>query len=245
MVSAPAARTGDLEATAHDDGFGRAPVGLVFRYVFQERLRRVFPAGARLLDLGCGTGEDAVRLALCGFTVSAIDVSPGVIEGARAEAARRGITEERLRFEVLAAEEIGRIGRTFDGVYAGFGALSGADLGEVGRGLGEALSPGARVVVSLTGPCPLPALVRRALTGQGESLRRGVALGEARGQLGRAIRWSGAFALGVLIPGVEQEAWVRSNPQAFGFLAALEGVVRRWPGLRSLGQHVVLEGVRL
>jgi hypothetical protein len=31
---------------------------------------------------------------------------------------------------------------------------------------------------------------------------------------------------------------------AFGLLAALEGVVRTWPVLRGLGDHLVLEGVR-
>jgi hypothetical protein len=34
------------------------------------------------------------------------------------------------------------------------------------------------------------------------------------------------------------------HPQAFGLLAALERAVRRWPGLRQLGDLSVLEGRR-
>jgi hypothetical protein len=37
---------------------------------------------------------------------------------------------------------------------------------------------------------------------------------------------------------------VRGHPQAFGALAALEGLVRRWPMLRGLGRYAAIEGVR-
>jgi hypothetical protein len=56
--------------------------------------------------------------------------------------------------------------------------------------------------------------------------------------------WRRGFALGVLLPGRRQWAWTLEHPQAFGGLAALEKLVRAWPGLRSLGEITVLEGVR-
>lgn len=40
-----------------------------------------------VLDLGCGTGGHAVRLAQRGYTVTGIDRSPGMLEAARAKAA--------------------------------------------------------------------------------------------------------------------------------------------------------------
>jgi hypothetical protein len=48
----------------------------------------------------------------------------------------------------------------------------------------------------------------------------------------------------VLVPGPPQEAWIARHALAFGALAAIEGVVRAWPGLRNLGDHVVVEGSR-
>jgi ubiquinone/menaquinone biosynthesis C-methylase UbiE len=41
---------------------------------------RFFTEGMRLLDLGCGTGDDAIHFAQRGLFVSAVDVSPVMIE---------------------------------------------------------------------------------------------------------------------------------------------------------------------
>jgi SAM-dependent methyltransferase len=247
----------DAEAPGYDQGFGRNPVGLLFRYVFQERLRARLRKGARVLDLGCGTGDDALFLAAQGVFVLAIDVAPGMLDRARAKAAERGLGDDRVRFELRAAEDVAGAGEGFDGAYSGFGALNCADLPLVARGLASALNPRAPLLLSLLGRRPLPALVERALTGKGTDRLRvrprvgGVevpavypGLSEARRAFGDAFAWSGAAALGVLVPAPSHEAWVRLHPQAFGLLAALEGLVRGWPLLRSLGDHVLLEGER-
>jgi ubiquinone/menaquinone biosynthesis C-methylase UbiE len=44
------------------------------------------PAGARVLDVACGTGRISIPLARRGFHVSGLDVSERVLEVARAEA---------------------------------------------------------------------------------------------------------------------------------------------------------------
>jgi ubiquinone/menaquinone biosynthesis C-methylase UbiE len=44
-----------------------------------DRLCRLFPPGSRLLEIGCGTGEMALRLAEAGRTVVATDIAPGMI----------------------------------------------------------------------------------------------------------------------------------------------------------------------
>ena len=245
----------DREAPSYDDGFGRNPVGLVFRHVVQEWLLRLFPPGARVLDLGCGTGSDALFLAAAGRSVHALDLSPAMIERARTRA--RAFSEERLRFEVRNLEDVAGAGLGFDGAYSNFGALNCADLVRVGEGLTRALRPNAPVLLSLMGRWPLPATLQRALTGRGAPRQgstprvAGVALpvrypriSEIQASLGPAFAWTGRAALGVLVPGPEHAAWAASHPQSFGLLAALEGCVRRWPLLRGLGDHVVLEGVR-
>lgn len=247
----------DAEAPFYDDGFGRNPVGLVFRHVFQERLRVLFPVGAQVVDLGCGTGEDAAFLALRGVRVHALDVSPGMVERTRAKARARGLPAGALLAEVRAAEEVGGLDGPFDGAYSDFGALNCSDLRRVGEGLAAVLRPGAPVLVSLMGPRPLPHTLKRLLTGRGE--RRGKSdprvsatpvparyptAAEAQDLMGPAFVWRDVFALGLLLPDPSHEAWVHEHPQAFGILAALEGRVRRWPVLRGWGDHVVLEGAR-
>jgi len=146
-------------------------------------------------------------------------------------------------------------GSGFDGAHVSLGALGLADLRAVGAALAAAVRPGAAILVSMPGPWPLPAVIRRTLTGAGgERRRRGARFGEAppgvatpaqaRTALGAAFEITDCYALGVFLPGPAQEQWTADHPQAFGLRAALERAVRGWPGLRQLGDLSVLEGRR-
>jgi 2-polyprenyl-3-methyl-5-hydroxy-6-metoxy-1,4-benzoquinol methylase len=78
---------------------------------------------ARLLDAGCGTGENALLAASRGADVTGIDVAPTAIARARAKASERGLT---ARFEVADALDLGRLSLTVDtvidsGVFHVFG----------------------------------------------------------------------------------------------------------------------------
>jgi SAM-dependent methyltransferase len=52
------------------------------------------PAPARVLDLGCGTGSLSVLLAQAGYGVRALDLSPRMVQAARAKAAAAGVDIE-------------------------------------------------------------------------------------------------------------------------------------------------------
>lgn len=255
---ASAALAFDRAAASYDAAFSRNPAGRLFRYAFQERLLRIFPSGALLLDLGCGTGEDALFLASRGRRVVGVDAAPALVARARAKAAQQGIPPERARFEVGALEQLDALAPGFDGAYSNFGALNCADLRAVGRGLARALRPGAPLLLSVMGAQPLPLVLKRLLSGRGEPRGQrdphvgGVAVlahypsrGGLRRAFGPEFEWSGGFALGVLLPGPEHAAWAVRHPQAFGLLAVAESLVRCWPLLRGLGDHNVIEGRRV
>jgi SAM-dependent methyltransferase len=77
----------------------------------------------RLLDPGCGTGENALLAASRGADVTGIDVAPTAIARARAKASGRGLT---VRFEVADALDPGWLRLTADtvidsGVFHVFG----------------------------------------------------------------------------------------------------------------------------
>ncbi|MGV9678225.1 class I SAM-dependent methyltransferase [Nocardia sp. NPDC003482] len=77
---------------------------------------RLAAAGAftgSVLDVGCGTGENALHIAALGLPVLGVDVAETALAQAREKAARRGIAAE---FEVADAFALERLGRRFDTV---------------------------------------------------------------------------------------------------------------------------------
>jgi SAM-dependent methyltransferase len=67
----------------------------------------------RLLDSGCGTGENALLAASHGAEVIGVDVAPTAIARARAKAADRGLA---ARFEVADALDLSHLGLNVDTV---------------------------------------------------------------------------------------------------------------------------------
>ncbi|MBC8229873.1 class I SAM-dependent methyltransferase [bacterium] len=57
-----------------------------------QLIHRYCPGTTQVLDIGCGTGEHAVRMAQRGYTVTAIDTSQDMIALAQEKAQKAGVT---------------------------------------------------------------------------------------------------------------------------------------------------------
>lgn len=135
----------DRAASTYDADFTDTRLGRWLRERVWRNLNQTFQPGQRVLELGCGTGEDALFLAGRGVSVLATDISEGML----AEAARkaRGTSVEFARQDAahLSLEE------TFDGAFANFGVLNCIrDLQTFGAQL--PLRSGARFVAVVMGP---------------------------------------------------------------------------------------------
>ncbi len=97
--------------------------------------------GGDVLDVGCGTGENALYLASRGHTVWGIDFVPTAIERARAKAKERGID---VRFQVGDALKLSELGRTFDAVIDSglFHTFSDEDRAKYVESLSSVIRPG-------------------------------------------------------------------------------------------------------
>jgi SAM-dependent methyltransferase len=97
--------------------------------------------GASVLDVGCGTGENALFLAEQGHETWGIDLSPRAIVSAREKARRRG---QAVVFQVADALELERLDRVFDSVLdcGMFHTLDDDERVRYARSLERVLRPG-------------------------------------------------------------------------------------------------------
>jgi 2-polyprenyl-3-methyl-5-hydroxy-6-metoxy-1,4-benzoquinol methylase len=99
-----------------------------------------------VIDVGCGTGENALYLASRGLEVVGIDAAPTAIARAQEKARLRGSS---ATFLVADALELQRLGRTFDvAIDCGlFHTFSDADRTRFERSLHQTLRVSARYVL--------------------------------------------------------------------------------------------------
>lgn len=116
------------------------------------RIAGTFPPGSRVLEIGCGTGDEALALAERGVSVVALDPSREMVRIANAKARERGLTD-RAEFRVAHARDLSSIrdelGGPFDGGYASFSLAYEPDLRPVAEGLDRVLRSGSRFLASL------------------------------------------------------------------------------------------------
>lgn len=119
----------------------------------QERLLAVRP-GEVVLDAACGNGQSARRLAELGARVVAFDISPRMIENARARTTRNA---DRIQYLVLDATDGARLlslgeGR-FDAAVCTMALMDMASIGPLVAALARLLKPDGRFVFSVCHPC--------------------------------------------------------------------------------------------
>ncbi len=109
-----------------------------------ETFLAALPAGARILELGCGNGIDAESMLVRGFDVDATDGTPGLVAEAQT---RIGARARLMRFDALDASA------DYDGVWACASLLHvpASELTEILSRIRTALRPRGVFVASFKG----------------------------------------------------------------------------------------------
>jgi ubiquinone/menaquinone biosynthesis C-methylase UbiE len=242
--------------------------------IFQWMRRRVqsaaastFDPGARLLEIGCGTGADALFFARRGHRVVAVEPSPEMLAVANEKIAQAGFSNN-VAFRAGGVESTKELiqhhgAASFDGIFSNFGALNCVqDLRHFARDAAVLLPPGGKMLLNVMPPiCPWeifyflsqfkPAQAFRRWRGRSGTGGLAVRLGNRRVQtFYHSRRFLAAsffpffeiekqFALGLFVPPPYLHAIARRQ-KIFTVLLNCDEKLAGWPLLRNWGDHVVV-----
>jgi len=244
-------------AGAYDRQFTATAIGMMMRRAVWARCAARFDRGSRVLEMNCGTGEDALWLVRRGVHVVATDVSAAMLEVARAKVSA-STQPASARFQSLAWEGLADFEEGgFDGALSNFGGLNCVeDLRAAARALAAKLKPGGTAVLCLMGPVVpwewLWFLGQADLARAFRRLRRGGAtwsgipirypsIGAARRAFSPQFNCLRVSALGALLPPPYAQGLLGRWPRLIGALDRAERRLEsRWP-LPWLADHYVLE----
>lgn len=258
-------RAFDGIAAEYDGALGNNALIQDMRTQVMHTIERAFPPGARLLDLGCGTGVDAHYLAGRGYAVTALDASPAMVARANERLRRAGLDAcavnvplqelARLTMDSSGAEAMG-----FDGAYSNFGVLNCLpELRAVSAALAARLRPGGLLVCSVIGRyCPWE-LAFYLLRGNVSRARARLARGPVPVPLSGETVWTRYYsprefarelapsftarslrALALFAPPPYLAHWAARKRPLYAALARADRLLGDKPLLRGLGDHFVM-----
>jgi len=247
-------------AEAYDELFTRSSLGRAQRRIVWNAMESVFHPGTRILELNCGTGEDAFFLSRRGVSVVACDASPRMIEVAQ----RRKSTEAQessVEFRMLRTEDIGQLVASapcFDGVLSNFSGLNCVEhLRPVASDLANLTKPGASALICLSSRFCLweivwfalhasPRKASRRFRGAGiarvgsQSVRVWYpAIRSVRGAFAPWFRMKSLAAVGLAVPPSYVKSSAIAHPAIMSKLEKFDRAFGRLPFLRVAGDHVL------
>jgi SAM-dependent methyltransferase len=259
---APHAPAFDSLAPDYDTAFTDTALGRALRELAWLRIDETFASCERVLDLGCGTGEDALHLARRGIRVVGIDASAAMVQAARQKALAAGCAAQ-VDFHCAPMEQLGTVldGQIFDGVLSNFGAVNCVDdLRSLIAAVAARLAPDGKLLWVVMGRYVPWEWLWYGLRGDSQRAWRRLPRGGAEWRgisvcypapaaMGRllATRFvvSRVSPLGFALPPSYAGPWLERAPRTLTMLRRLEAALQRCSALAFLSDHYIIEAIRL
>lgn len=244
--------TFDALAPTYDDEFTQTRIGRYLRGRVHRRLLTHVSPGAHLLELGCGTGEDALFLAERGLHITATDASPAMLNITREKTQHlKHVTVQPLD---LAQPHL-KTDTRFDGAFSNFGALNCLEnWSPLATWLSERVQPGGVIAFGVMAPFCIWELLWHGLHGDTETaLRRirGSSFGEITVTYPSVKRLSTDFApyfervhlmpLGLFLPPSDVFGVIEKRPRLLTLLTRLENLTAGSAPLANFADHYWIE----
>jgi len=254
----------DELAGTYDETFTDRLPGLWLRAMVLERVTHLLPNSAKILEVGCGTGEDAIYFAGLGHEVIATDISNGMLQQISLKLAEVSPeVRERIQTSTLDAADPESADltsdRNLDLVFSNFGALNCvADLGPLFEYAGERLKPGGHLAITLMGRFCLWETLGFALRGDFRRATRrwsgssqfsasGVvqdiwypSIGATKRMMPRNLQVIEVYGIGALIPSTNFFGLCERWPSFFRRLSRVDNAVASWWPISRLSDHFLI-----
>jgi SAM-dependent methyltransferase len=248
-------------AADYDASFTETALGQLLRARVWHVLERTFSSHNHVLELACGTGEDALWLARRGIRITATDGAERMLQEGREKVRRAGLLDrvmfQRASFQSLIADGALLTG-PYDGAFSNFGGLNTLDdLRPLSEALARRIRPGGKMVLVLMGPwCPWE-IGWQLLHGEfSQAFRRlknsaKANIGSAtipiwypsarrlRRQFAPSFRFRGVQSLGLWLPPTYLHHLLPRSPGLFSRLNSLENRTAHLTG--GWGDHYIIE----
>jgi ubiquinone/menaquinone biosynthesis C-methylase UbiE len=250
----------DQIATEYDRIFTDSLVGRAQRDAVWKVLIRTFKPNDNILELNCGTGEDAIFLGSRGVSVFACDASQQMIATAEQRLCHQSPSLPVV-FCHLPTERIKELDpeTMFDGVFSNFSGLNCTDdLSTVTVSLTNLVKEGGHLLFCFSNRFCVIEVVYYLLRGQWEkALRRwnGYAVATI-GDLKFPVYYPGVrqirkhfaphftlrsyIGIGIGVPPSYCEKWIRRHRRVFRVLCRADAILATLPLFRVAGDHVLL-----
>jgi ubiquinone/menaquinone biosynthesis C-methylase UbiE len=250
----------DTVAAFYDSTFTTSLIGRAQRSAVWAKAAQVFRAGDHVLELNCGTGEDALFLARRGIAVTACDASTRMIEQARFRTANE-LSAAPIEFRTLCTEELDQLDHDllFDGVFSNFSGLNCvSDIHQAAQLISHRLKSGAQLLLCLSTRFCLWEIFYYTLRGNlRKAFRRcsGVTaaqlgphsfpvyyltLNSLLQSLGPEFRFLSVKGIGISVPPSYLEKWARGHTRMIDFFESIDKIIGGWPGFRVVGDHMLV-----
>jgi ubiquinone/menaquinone biosynthesis C-methylase UbiE len=258
-VEIQAATAFSLQSAVFDQLYSPDPIIQYKRQRVRTHIEKYLQPGSRLLELNCGTGEDALYFAGKGFSIHATDISQGMLDKLeeKKHALSQDITTQICSFNHL--EQLHDKG-PFDHIFSNFGGLNCTpDLDKVLASLDPLLKPGGAVtLVIISKFCLWETLLlfkgkfatafRRFFSASG---RKAVIEGSSfrcwyyspayvRKHISKKYIQVGLEGLCTIVPPSYMEGFAAKHPKLYSRLCKLENRYKdRWPW-RVMGDYFII-----
>jgi ubiquinone/menaquinone biosynthesis C-methylase UbiE len=259
----------DSVADSYDAAFTKSKIGRAQREIVWAYLEKILSGknNLEILELNCGTGEDAVWFANKSHSVLATDVSEKMLQVAEKKAKEHNINERiKTRLLDITKIEFSNLNNEFDLIFSNFGGINCLDFNELFKlpdSLSKLLKPGGRLIMVImptfcwwemiyfTLKLNLKKAFRRSSTKRVKVNLNGIeVLTEYYTPIllnkifRKDFKQVGLKPVGYFIPPSYLESFFSKKDKTFNFIKKLESFVTDWSLLSNYSDHYLIDFVK-